>query len=63
MKRICDCKEFSENMPRLDNATMSAFIHGVQLGPDFVYFKYCPWCGKLMHYEKEKIEQVHVGEK
>jgi hypothetical protein len=50
MKRICYCKEFKENMPKLENATMFAFIHGCQLGPNFTYFKYCPWCGERMYF-------------
>lgn len=45
MKRECDCVEFKENMPKLDNVTTYSFLHGVPLGSGFLYFKHCPWCG------------------
>jgi hypothetical protein len=47
-KMICTCKEFSENMSKLNDSTMFAFLHGHQLETGFVYFRYCPWCSKKL---------------
>jgi len=35
-------------MPRIDGAVSNAWIHGYELGKEFVYFRYCPWCSKKM---------------
>jgi len=45
---ICSCDEFKKNMPRIDGAVSNAWIHGYELGKEFVYFRYCPWCSKKM---------------
>jgi hypothetical protein len=49
MNMVCDCKEFVNNMKKIDTATDVAHFHGYSLGPEFVVFRYCPWCSKLLY--------------
>jgi len=52
---ICNCKDFSANMYEINCAISMANIHSCKLSKEFIYFRYCPWCGKqLIDDQKEK---------
>ena len=56
MSRICKCKEFKPNIKRLDGVISFSTAYwgpAKQLGENYVFFKYCPWCGKKLEEIKE----------
>lgn len=54
---VCDCREFYDNMLRIDCAVASAWVHGVKLGDDYVPMRFCPWCGKGLHSGHYEVEE------
>ena len=49
----CDCKDWKENMPRIDSAVLFSALHsndGIKES-----FKYCPYCGKELIDEENNL--------
>ncbi len=45
MKR-CECQDWKDNVIHINAALDSARIHGMGLPNEYIYWRYCPWCGK-----------------
>ena len=50
MSLECDCKDWKENIDKLNAGAMMQYIHG-QKGYTGKTFIFCPWCSKEL---KEK---------
>jgi hypothetical protein len=56
---MCDCKDWKENIHRLDGVIALAWSHGMWR-EDFKSFIYCPYCGKKLTKEtQEGIQKVN----
>ena len=51
----CDCKDWEEGRSQL--ISQAVFCHMHSAGPRYEgpLFNYCPWCGKKLKYEEEKV--------
>lgn len=60
-KMECNCKDWKNNLPRVNAGFALEAIHGGQgyTGKTFVY---CPWCGKKLDEDKTSIEQQFEDE-
>jgi hypothetical protein len=44
--KLCDCKDWKENVEVIDSALVLAFTHGST--ESVKSFEFCPWCGKRL---------------
>jgi hypothetical protein len=49
---FCDCCDFEKYIEIQHGIETLAWIHGVVYPKDFVFWRYCPWCGKLLKKEE-----------
>jgi hypothetical protein len=48
MARECACKEFKENLPKVNAPIFLFNARNPGRGYDGVPFRYCPWCSALL---------------
>lgn len=51
----CNCDDWKENIPILENAVLMSSIHswGNPKGYTGKFIEYCPWCGKRLEEEND----------
>lgn len=58
----CNCKEWAENMPKVEAPRVFAAARNPGTGDyDGVPFRYCPWCGKLLLAEAWVLGNPQAG--
>ena len=53
----CTCKDWKANIKEINGVLDSARIHGIFLSNKYIYFRYCPWCGKKGTVEQKLTDK------
>lgn len=56
----CMCKEWQENLPKVEEPRMREHARTGQGHYDGVPFRYCPWCGHLLHETTSSLAEPQI---
>ena len=58
----CKCKDWEENISKVNAPMVLQAIRGGSKGYDGKVFVYCPWCGSELSNQSEKLNGDGVGD-
>ena len=56
----CPCDDWYRWMPFIDGVYQLAWVHNMKQPADYKFWKYCPWCGKVLVLESDEMQPSSV---